>query len=140
MGARGWHVSRAQHHFQVAAFLEPKYPDWSAVALFYSAHQYVHSSLADEPELDKDERHPRKHTAPAGDASGGRGTNQLVRDLYPSIWVAYASLCDASHRTRYDFKQLGPMAVPMLKLQHSEVKTFCTGLNQTRPPRSTQAP
>lgn len=41
---------------------------------------YVHSSLADEPALNKDERNPRKR---AGVDSGSHGTNQLVQALYP---------------------------------------------------------
>ena len=92
MGARKWHVARAEHHLEVGQHLQGRYEDWAAVALAYSALHYVHSSLADEPALLKDERHPRKHTAPAGAGNGGRGTNQLVRDLYPSIHVQYRSL------------------------------------------------
>lgn len=140
MGARGWHVARAKHHAEVAAYLEATYADWAAVALFYSALHYVHSSLADEPSLPKDERHPRKHTAPSGAENGGRGVNQLVRDLYPGIELSYKSLFDASRRTRYDLDKLGPMAVPMLKRQHRDVREFCVALNGTRPPLSTQAP
>ena len=141
MGARQWHVARAKHHLEVAEFLAVTYVDWAAVALFYSALQYVHSSLADEPGLRKDERHPRKHTAPAGEANGGRGINQLVRDLYPAIQIAYMSLFDASRRTRYDFDQLGHDQVwPLLKAQHRVVVDYCVSLNGTRPPISTQSP
>jgi len=141
MGARNWHVSRAKHHFEVAEHLSQKYLDWAAVALFYSALHYVHSSLADEPTLLKDERHPRKHTAPAGQANAGRGVNQLVRDLYGGIQVSYISLFELSRRTRYDVHQLGGLTVwPLLKRQHHDVETFCVNLNNTRPPMSTQAP
>lgn len=140
MGARRWHVARAKHHKEVADFLEPTYPDWYAVALFYSALQYVHSSLADEPELKKDERHPRKHTAGPARGNGGRGVNDLVRDLYPSIHVAYISLFEMSHRTRYDVEQLGPQVPALLLVQYRDVVAFCTGLNNTRPTISTQAP
>ena len=140
MGARTWHAARAKHHKEVADFLKDKYPDWAAVALFYSALSYVHSSLADEPSLAKDERHPRKHTAPPGSANAGRGVNQLVRDLYPAIHTQYMSLFEMSRRTRYDFEKLGSMAYPMLVLQWKSVADFCTGLNQGRPTIPTQAP
>jgi hypothetical protein len=121
-------------------FLDPQHTDWAAVALFYAADQWVHSSLADEPDLPKDERHPRKHTAPAGEDTGGRGTNQLVRDLFPEIHVQYRSLMEASHRTRYDFEQLGAMAWPLLQRQYGDVRAFCRARNATRPTRSTQEP
>src|SRR4051794_23850879 len=107
MGARNWHVARAEYHFKVADHLRDDYPDWAAVALFYSALHYVHSSLADEPSLAKDERHPRKHPAPAGAANGGRGVNQLVRDVYGQIHTQYMSLFEMSRRTRYDMAQMG---------------------------------
>jgi hypothetical protein len=140
MGARGWHASRAKHHKKVADFLESQYPDWAAVALFYSALSHVHSSLADEPGLPKDERHPRKHTAPPGDEHGGRGVNQLVRDLYPTIHVQYISLFEMSRRTRYDFEQLGANAYPLLVRQWKDVAQFCSGRNQGRPTIPTQQP
>lgn len=144
MGARDWHVSRAKRHLEVAEFLaDSEHYDWAAVALFYSAHQWVHSSLADEPDLVRDERHPRKHTMPSG--RDGRGTTQLVAALYPSIEVSYRSLFDLSWRTRYDFKHLamGMGEAQLWKLamsQFSDVRTFCKSLNGTRPKISTQAP
>jgi hypothetical protein len=49
----------------------------TGAALFCSALQNVHSPLADEPTLVKDERHPRKRSAPQGAQHGGRGLNQL---------------------------------------------------------------
>jgi hypothetical protein len=138
MGARAWHASRAKHHKNVADFLEEAYPDWAAVALFYSALAHVHSSLADEPSLAKDERHPRKHTAPAGAGHGGRGLNQLVRDLYPTIHAQYMSLFEMSRRTRYDFEQLGPGTYPLLVVQWKGVAQFCSALNGTRSTIPTQ--
>jgi hypothetical protein len=47
---------------------------------------------------------------------------------------------EMSHRTRYDLNLLGPMAVPMLKLQYQDVVQFCASLNGTRPDISTQQP
>jgi len=140
MGARNWHAARATHHKRVADHLEPTFPDWAAVALFYSAMHLVHSSLADEPGVSKDERHPRKHSAKAGEEHGGRGTNQMVRDLYPEIHEQYRSLCEMSHRTRYDMDQLGPQAYPLLVRQWKDVRAFCEGRNQGRPTIPTQAP
>jgi hypothetical protein len=112
------------------------FDDWAVVALFYSAMHYVHSSLADEPNLNKDERNPRKHS---GVDQGSRGTNQLVRALYPEIHTQYRGLYEASWRTRYDIAQLGSAAVPTLTKQWEDVKRFCEGLNQGRPWIKSQA-
>ena len=142
MGARGWHTARAERHLEVAEFLAAaEHYDWAAVALFYSAHQWVHSSLADEPNMHKDERHPRKHVRPAG--SDGRGTNQLVREIFTPISVQYLSLADMSHRTRYDHDRLSESMDdrtiwPLLRAQFNEVRDFCQGRNKTRPKVHTQ--
>lgn len=138
MGHRNWHLARAKHHKSVADFLVSTHEDWAAVALSYSALHYVHSSLADELGVPKDERHPRKHTAPAGPSNGGRGTNQMVRDLYPSIHVAYRSLFEMGRRTRYDINTLGPQAYKLLLVQFESVKNFCVSLNGTRSPVPSQ--
>lgn len=129
---RANHLARAEHCKAASERLEDGFKDWAAVALFYSALHYVHSCLADEPGLVKDERHPRKHSRPAGQDL--RGTNQLVRDIYPEINVQYRSLEELSHRTRYDLGVLGPMAWPMAQRQWTEVKYFCEGKNQGRHP------
>ena len=145
MGARNWHIARAKRHLEVAEFLADNgHYDWAAVALFYSAHQWVHSSLADEQGLARDERHPRKHTMPPGEGSGGRGTNQLVSALYGGINVQYRSLFDMSWRTRYDWDKLAngmdDRLWILLKMQYNEVRKHCQSLNCTRPTISTQAP
>lgn len=137
MGARHWHLERAKHNKKASESMGSEFEDWAVIALFYSALHYVQSSLADEPDLLKDERHPRKHSS---NEPGNRGTNQLVADLYPSISIQYRSLMEMSHRTRYDAAKLGPTVLPMLLKQWKDVKTFCEGLNQTRPTVSTQAP
>lgn len=142
MGARKWHVSRANHNKEVADFLaKNSHHDWAAVALFYAALHWVHSSLADEATLPRDERHPRKHTSPPG--VDGRGVNQLVRDLYPGIHDEYISLFDMSRRTRYDYdelsKSLSSEAVWQLLLgQYQSVRKHCNSLNGTRTTISTQ--
>jgi len=130
MGVRKWHLKRAEHHKDASDHMLGPFNDWAVVALFYSAMHYVHSSLADEPDLTKDERNPRKHS---GVEVGNRGTNQLVRAMYPEIHVQYRSLYEASWRTRYDIAQLGSTAIPLLTTQWREVKQFCEGLNQGRP-------
>jgi hypothetical protein len=142
MGARVWHVARAEYHKQAADFLSTDFPDWCGVALFYSALHYVHSSLADEPDLVRDERHPRKHTSPPTPGSGGRGVNQLVQAIYPVIAEAYLSLFDLSRRTRYDVKQLGGgnHVIPLAEMQWRAVRDHCTGLNQGRPTIHTSTP
>jgi hypothetical protein len=146
MGTRNWHIARANRHLEVAEFLAAgSQHDWAAVALFYSAHQWVHSSLADEPCLARDERHPRKHTMPPGEGSGGRGTTQLVAAQYPEIEVQYRSLFEMSWRTRYDWNKLStgmdePTLWKLLSWQFDEVRSHCQDLNKTRPTISTQAP
>ena len=55
MGHRNWHLARAAHHKTVADFLALEQEDWAAVALAYSALHYIHSSLADELTVPKDE-------------------------------------------------------------------------------------
>lgn len=146
MGARDWHVARAKRHLEVAEFLaDSGHYDWAGVALFYSAHQWVHSSLADEPALGRDERHPRKHTAPAGEQNGGRGTSQLVAALYSHVSHAYRSLFDFSHRTRYDVQKLSEglgedQLWRLLFAQYDSVRQHCEWLNKSRSKISTQAP
>jgi hypothetical protein len=138
MGTRKWHVSRAEHHKEVANHLrDHSYFDWAAVALAYAAHQYVHSVLSGEPGLARDERHPRKHTAPPGSGHGGRGTNQLVNAIFPGpVSEAHASLFEAGRRTRYDVERLGGgTAYALLELQYKTVRDHCIAVNKTRPDR-----
>jgi hypothetical protein len=137
VGARSWHLKRAEYHKQVAEQLsaQPEYVEWAAVALFYSAYHYIHSALSDEPGLSKEERHPRKHSAPAGEDNQGRGTNQLVRDLYGSIHRDYRSLHEASLRTRYDFNKLTASSYQFLEEQHHQVEKLIRLLHSTRPER-----
>ncbi|GMA24686.1 hypothetical protein GCM10025864_24450 [Luteimicrobium album] len=142
MGSRKFHVARAAHHLEVAEYLAKSdaFTDWAIVALFYAAHQMVHAALSGDPDLVKDERHPRKHTSYGGNGTGGRGTNQLVRDkMPPAINLAYRSLFEASLRTRYDFEKLGASYADF-RAQYETVSTHCKMLNLTRPDRSTQEP
>lgn len=142
MPSRHHHLARAAHHLEVAKHLSdhPDYLDWAGVALFYSAHQLVHSCLSGEPTLSKDERHPRKHTGGPGEGRGGRGTNLLVAALYgDDVSVAYRSLFDLSRRTRYDYRQLGEPWVLMMA-QYRTIVDHCERLNASRPDRSTQEP
>jgi hypothetical protein len=145
MGSRVFHLARADHNLKVAEHLaeHEEYADWAVVALFYAAHQWVHSALSGEPELVKDERHPRKHTGGPGAAQGGRGTNQLVAALYPrDVNEAYRSLHDLSRRTRYDMDRLAPDAAAyrLAKLQFTTVRQFCEHLNAGRTDIPTQRP
>lgn len=144
MPSRVFHVARAKHHLEVAEHLATteQFVDWAVVALFYAAHQWVHSSLSGQPGLAKDERHPRKHTGGPGDGQGGRGTNQLVAELYPEISAAYRSLFDLSRRTRYDLKLLNGGFPPysLAKMQFKTVQQRCEALNGTRSDIPTQQP
>ena len=137
MPSRSFHLARAEYNKQVSDFLIEKHPDWGLVALFYSALHYVHSSLADEPNTPKDERHPRAHTSMQ---SGARGTNQMVLDKYPTIATAYMRLQDLSQWTRYDVIKLGPMTIPGATMHWTSIKSFCEALNGTREKIPTQAP
>jgi hypothetical protein len=130
MGVRKWHLARAEHHKKACDYLLEKFPDWAMVALFYSALHYVHSSLADEANLSKDERHPRKHTSMEPTA---RGTTQMVNAIYRPLAVPYKSLFELSRRTRYDIAQLGAMTVPGALKQWETIKQFCESLNDSRP-------
>lgn len=142
MGTRKWHLARAARHEEVAQHLHgADFDDWASVALAYAAHQWVHSVLSGEPRLAKDERHPRKHTMPAGAAHGGRGTNQLVNALFPEDpALAYASLFEMGRRTRYDHNQLGEQAYGLLRLQFRTLVDHCKLVNASRPDRGTQEP
>jgi hypothetical protein len=109
VGLAAWHWARAQHHYSFAQDLNqqlPAYADWAAVGLFYSALHVVHAALDGATTLPKDERHPRKNSAPRNAKVGGRGTNQLVRVQDRPAHFAYMSLMEASHRTRYGMKAL----------------------------------
>jgi hypothetical protein len=137
MPSRSFHLARARYDKQVSDFLIEKHPDWGLVALFYSAMHYVHSSLADEPNTPKDERHPRAHTSME---PGARGTNQMVAERFPTIAQAYMSLQELSHRTRYDVLKLGPITIPGARIHWTSIKNFCEALNGTREKIPTQAP
>lgn len=138
MGARVWHIARAERNKDASDAFEADWPEWCIVALFYSALHYVHSSLADETDLVRDERHPRKHSSPGGE--DGRGLNQLVRDMYPDIHAQYRSLFELGHRTRYDVERLGPLAIPMARKQWSDIKEFCETRNVSRPALKARQP
>lgn len=137
MGVRKWHIKRAEHHKNASDHMLGDFDDWAVVALFYSAMHYVHSSLADEVDLCKEERNPKKHS---GVVVNSRGTNQLVLAKYPQINLQYRSLYEGSRRTRYDIAQLGSMALPMFTQQWDEIRRYCEGLNQSRPWIPSQAP
>lgn len=140
MGHRDWHVARAKHNKRAADSFLDEYADWACTALFYSAYHYVQSALADEADLHKDERHPRKHT---GFEHDSRGMNQLVAAVYPSINRSYKSLYDLSRRTRYDVDMLNKsitksglddrMAFVLATVQWQEVRDFCLTRNKDRP-------
>ena len=142
MGTRTWHLKRAAHHVDVAEHLAktPDFIDWAVVALFYSAMHQVHSALSGDPDLSKDERHPRKHASPFPVEEGGRGTNQLVAATMPAINKAYRSLYEASRRTRYDILKLGDRSYDQFKEQLEQVTLNVGLLNKTRPDRPTEEP
>lgn len=142
MGTRPWHLARARHHLAVAQHLAvtPDYLDWALVALFYAAHQQVHSCLSGDRVLPKDERHPRKHVAPGGFENGGRGTNQLVRDRMRPIYREYIDLFDASRRTRYDFWELGEDAFAKFMAMYGHIESYVAQINRGRPDVPSDAP
>ena len=141
MGSRKWHLARAEHHLKTADHLAqtPQFMDWAFVALFYAAHQQVHSVLSGEPSLVKDERHPRKHNSPYKASEGGRGTNDLVGAFMRSIQRDYMSLFEAGRRTRYETPLLGDDAYRKFRDQHDRIAKFCELTNRTREDISTQS-
>jgi hypothetical protein len=66
---------------------------WAAVALFYSAHQLVHSVLDGET-FAGHLRHPQQH-------SGPQGTSGLVARFYRHIAIHYKSLFGTGEAVRY---------------------------------------
>jgi hypothetical protein len=136
VGERVWHLARAQHHLDAHDHLRTKsaFPDWAAVALFYSALHLVDAALAGETALVKDERHPRKHSAPGTPGNNGRGRNQLVAAVFSVISADYRSLFEMSHRTRYDVAQLEPGGTDRLREQHRRVDQFVRMRIMTQPP------
>lgn len=143
MGARSWHVACAEHHKSAAKHIQTdeEYLDWAVVALFYAANHFVHSVLADIEEVGKDERHPRKHTAPRGVDSGGRGTNQMVRDYCNPIRRQYMDLYEASRRTRYDVNRLGERrAYEKFEEMLRRVEEYCRTMHVARPVLPSDAP
>jgi hypothetical protein len=116
------------------------YADWACVALYYSALQLVDSVLCDDPDLPKDERHPRKHS---GVVAGSRGRNQLVKSQMPTVSGDYRKLEELSRRTRYDMNLLaGPDANAYDKAieQWQRIQTYAAMMHMTRPPISTEYP
>lgn len=142
MGASKWHTARADYHLDVAHHLHDgtKYADWALVALYYSALHHVDAILANDPDLPKDERHPRKHS---GTEAGTRGRNQLVRAQMPHrIRNAYRHLEELSRRTRYDVSKLsGPQDAFTRALPwHADIAQYAALIAVTRPEIPTDAP
>ena len=136
MGARSWHIARAEYHKGVAEHLRHNtdFEDWSLVALYYSALHFVDSVLADDPDLPKDERHPRKHS---GTEPGQRGRNQLVSAACAPIRKDYRKLEELSRRTRYDTKKLssaeGATAYDRALAQWEHIERYARMMHVTRP-------
>ena len=128
MGSAKFHLARAERNFQACQFMRAEFPEWAGVALFYSALHYVDWALADERQLNKDERNPRKHV---GFEPGARGRNQIVAKEYAEIAVEYNSLYDMSRRSRYDVGRLSQglgddnAVLDLMIGQWRNVKEFC---------------
>lgn len=142
MGASKWHKARAEYHLEVAHHLHKstEYADWALVALYYAALHHVDAVLANDPDLPKDERHPRKHS---GVEVGSRGRNQLVRaQMPPRIRRAYRQLEELSRRTRYDVEKLkhGPDAFTKALVWHDDIEQYQALMSLTRPEIPTDAP
>ena len=123
MPERKYHLAKVKYNLGVSTHLKETtgFTDWAVTALFYSALHLIDAYLDGEHQLPKDERHPRKHSANAGPGNGGRGRNQLVQALLPSIRKEYRSLEEASRRARYDMEVLGPDAYERLLNQYKKV-------------------
>lgn len=142
MGASKWHKARAGYHLSVANHLHrsTEFADWALVALYYSALHHVDAVLANDPELPKDERHPRKHS---GLEHGSRGRNQLVRSqMPPKIKRAYRQLEELSRRTRYDVDKLSDASDAFTRALpwHEDIAQYEALMNLTRSEMPTDAP
>jgi hypothetical protein len=142
VGHRKWHIARAEYHKDVADFLrhQTDYPDWSVVALYYSALHFVDSVLADDPDIPKDERHTRKHF---GIEPGKRGRNQLVAARCKPINRDYRDLEEMSRRTRYDAQKLSEPGAQVYdrelpKWKH--IEQYARMMHLARPAIPTDAP
>lgn len=142
MGVRKWHVARADYHKQVAEHLRHNtdYEDWALVALYYSALHFIDSVLADDPDLPKDERNPRKHS---GSEPGQRGRNQLVNARCRPVRNDYRKLEELSRRTRYDAALLrteSTTAYDRALPQWQHIEQYARMMHMTRPAISSEAP
>jgi hypothetical protein len=142
LGVRSWHVARAEYHKTVAEHLrhETEYEDWALVALYYSALHFVDSVLADDPDLNKDERHPRKHS---GQEPGARGRNLLVNSRCRPIRGDYRKLEELSRRTRYDADMLRTESVTAYDKalpQWHRVEQWARMMHITRPAIPSEQP
>jgi hypothetical protein len=126
MPERVYHEAKCRYNLQVSAHLRDNtdYLDWAATALFYAALHLVDAFLDGEQQLPKDERHPRKHSANAGEGNAGRGRNQLVQALLSPIRKEYRSLEEASRRARYDLKTLDDNALEKLHEQFQRLDQY----------------
>lgn len=141
MGASKWHTARAVYHLEVADHLHATgYSDWALVALYYAALGHVDAILANDPDLPKDERHPRKHS---GVEAGQRGRNQLVAAQMPHrVKTAYRQLEELSRRTRYDVRKLdgANSAFDRARPWYEDVAQYAKLIHVTRPEIATDAP
>lgn len=126
MPERVYHLKKAAYNVEVAKHLaqDTPYIDWAVTATFYAALHIVDSMLDYASHLPKDERHPRKHSANAGDGNGGRGRSQLVAAEFSAIRKAYRSLEEASRRARYDLQLLDKNAYERLQAQFQEIVKY----------------
>ena len=124
MPERVYHHRKAQYNVEVAAHLRGQ-DELHRLGRhgLYAALHLVDSMLA-VSDLPKDEQHPRKHTANAGQGNGGRGRNQLIASEFGAIRKAYRSLEEASRRARYDLELLDPHAYKRLQDQCQEIARY----------------
>ncbi len=142
VGARSWHIARAEYNKGVAQHLrhQTEYEDWALVALYYSALHFVDSVLADDPDLPKDERNPRKHS---GNVPGERGRNQLVSARCKPVRSDYRKLEELSRRTRYDAAMLrkeSTSAYDLALVQWQHIEQYARMMHIVRPAISSEAP
>lgn len=134
MPERRYHLRKAEYNVEVARHLRDtsSYIDWAVTATFYAALHLVDALLDGDPDLPKDEQHPRKHSANANQGNGGRGRNQLVADKFPIIRKPYRSLEEASRRARYDLQMLDDTAYDRLQEQFREIERYVRMMLMTR--------
>lgn len=100
MASASKHLRYGLRHYESACRIgDAKEFGWACVALFYSAHQLVHTIFDVDPGLRAEMRHPESHADPD---LMSPGTNVVVKRHYRQVSVPYIDLFGTSTGIRYN--------------------------------------